>query len=158
MGLLGFLKGARPHEDAELGVLERAGGYWEGTIALAGHGELPLRISGTRAGPDATSLGLARELRRRMPELRPAIQAALFEHYGPYRDAAGGEDTDHPDLEPALATPAEVWNHITPRYVSVAPLSGVPTVELAYEAEWDVEHTVAARFQSWAFLELCGSV
>ena len=38
------------------------------------------------------------------------------------------------------------------------PLDGVDTVEIAYRTDWDTEHTLGARFQGWALIELNGSV
>jgi hypothetical protein len=42
--------------------------------------------------------------------------------------------------------------------VLIEPMRRVDTVEIAYRTAWDEEHTVGARFQDWAFVELNGSV
>jgi hypothetical protein len=36
--------------------------------------------------------------------------------------------------------------------------AGLDTVEIAYRAAWDEEHTLGARFQRWELVELNGSV
>ena len=159
MSLFGLLKRSPPYYDSELGGLARSGRYWEGKVSLGDHTGVPVRIAGTRAAPDPVNLGLARELGQRFVDLMPALQNALFEHYEPYRDAVdAGEDGGHPDPVPRMASPDDVWNYVTPRFVTIEPLSSVPTVEIAYETAWDIEHTVAARFQNWALFDLCGSV
>jgi hypothetical protein len=155
MGLFDFLKGAAPYRDDQLGVLERARGYWRGTASLGGEA-VPVLLAGTSRGPDPGCLALARELPGQFPGLLPAIERALFEHYEPYREAA--EHAEDAQPVPGLAHPGDVWGHVNLRFVRVEPLDGTLTVEIAYETAWDVEHTVAARLQRWTLLELCGSV
>jgi hypothetical protein len=87
---------------------------------------------------------------------RPAIEAALFEHYEPY-----AEGTEQAGSEQALVpvdAPGDVWSHTTPQFVQVLVLDGRPAVEIGYEVAWDEEHTVAVRFQDGVLLELSGSV
>ena len=56
---------------------------------------------------------------------------------------------------PRLASPEQVWGHISVVRVLIEPLDGVDTVEIAYRTDWD---TLGARFQGWALIELNGSV
>ena len=66
--------------------------------------------------------------------------------------------SEHLEEVPRLNRPAEVWEHISLVRVLIEPLDGVDTVEIAYRTDWDTEHTVGARFQRWALVELNGSV
>lgn len=152
MGILNFLKPSE-HRDPVLGNLVRRGGYWRGAIGLGSGTGVPLLLAGPRAAPDETRLGLARELGTRYAALRPAIEAALFEHHEPY----SGEGAD-PGEALDLSRPSLVWGHVSPVRVLIERLGGVETVEIAYRTAWDTEHTVGARFQGWALTELNGSV
>lgn len=157
MGILDFLK---PHvyRDPVLGDLVRKGRHWRGVIGLGSERSVPLLVAGPWAAPDEIRLGLARELGHRYAVLRPAIEAALFEHYEPYSEAVeSGEEADQGEV-PRLGRPAQVWGHVSPVRVLIEPMGGVDTVELAYRTEWDTEHTLGARFQGWALTELNGSV
>jgi len=90
---------------------------------------------------------------------RPAIEKALFEHYGPYAEAlAAGELQPPSEAFPSIAAPNQVWPHVSLVFISVTPLDGVLTTELGYTTAWDEEHTLGARFHSGTFIELCGSV
>ena len=51
-----------------------------------------------------------------------------------------------------------MWGHISVVRVLIEPLDRVETVEIAYRTDWDTEHTLGARFQDWALIELNGSV
>jgi hypothetical protein len=114
-------------------------------------------LAGNGKAPDPLALGLAKELPNRFGSLMPEIQVGLFDHYIPYQQAVGaGLRTGSP--APNIASPDAVWPHVTPAHVLIEPLGGVPTVEIAFRVAWDVEHTVAAIFQSWQFIELNGSV
>ncbi len=146
-----------PHTDATLGTLTRRGGQWHGQIALAG-ASVPIVLAGSKTAASDRSLLLGRELLTRYESLRPAIAEALFEHYGPYREALDAGELDEPEPIPRLSGPAEVWPHVTLRRVRIEPLDGVEAVELAYETAWDVEHTLGARFREWTLIELNGSV
>jgi hypothetical protein len=146
------------HADPVLGDLVRRHGYWRGQIALGLDGDVPLALSGGRTAPDQSSMTLARELASRYPVLRPAIERALFEHYEPYADAVeSGEIEALPEI-PKLSRPDQVWTHVSPVHVLIEPLGRVDTVEIAYQTKWDEEHTLGARFQGWALVELNGSV
>jgi len=158
MGILDFLK-PPSYSDPTVGTLVRQGRYWRGRITLGSDGDAPLLLAGRRAAPGEASLGLARELGSRYPALRPAIERALFDHYEPYSHAAESGEVDPLDDEvPRLDRPEHVWGHVALVRVLIEPLSGVDTVEIAYRTDWDKEHTVGARFQSWALVELNGSV
>jgi hypothetical protein len=153
MGILGFLKGPE-YTDPVVGTLVRQGGYWRGRITLGSGSGVPLILPGPRAAPGEVGLGLARELGPRYAALRPAIERALFEHYEPHSEAgAAGEEEI-----PRLSGPEQVWAHSSLVHVLIEPLGGVDTVEIAYRTEWDPEHTLGARFQHWALVELNGSV
>jgi hypothetical protein len=136
--------------DATLGTLVRRAGHWQGQISLGSDGDARLLLAGGRAAPSESSLALSRELASRYPALRPAIAAALFEHYEPYSQES--EDI------PKLTGPDQVWKHVTPVHVRIEALSNIETVEIAYRAAWDEEHTLGARLQNWALVELNGSV
>ena len=113
--------------------------------------------------PDPFCLAFARELPGRYAKLRPDIQASLFEHYEPYREAVEeGALPLHGAPLPEIAESDAIWPYAAIRQVLIEPLltSGhmVPTVEIAYRVEWDDEHTLGARVQDWRLVELCGSV
>jgi hypothetical protein len=153
MGILDFLK--RPeYTDPVMGTLVRQGGYWRGRITLGSGSGVPLLLAGPRPAPSEVGLGLARELGPRYPALRPAIERALFEHYEPHSEAG---DSGEEEI-PRLSGPEQVWGRSSLVHVLIEPLGGVDTVEIAYRTEWDPEHTLGARFQDWALIELNGSV
>jgi hypothetical protein len=157
MALFDFLR-ASPYTDAVLGVVVRRGGRWQGRISLPPEGDGALLLAGGRTAPDDSSVRLARELAPRYGSLRPAIAQALFEHYEPYRQAVdAGEMTEVRDV-PRLDRSDQVWLHVTLVRVLIEPLGRIDTVEIAYRTTWDEEHTLGARFQNWALVELNGSV
>jgi hypothetical protein len=148
---------SQPFRDDVLGELRRAGGYWKGSAFVAPCGTFRLALAGSREAPAPIALALARELPDRFTSLMPAIQAGLFEHYTPYKEADdAGEETG--SSCPSVASPELIWPLVTPAHVLVEPVEGIPTVEIAFLVAWDVEHTVAARFRNWQFIELNGSV
>jgi hypothetical protein len=143
--------------DGQIGELRRSGKYWKGEIVIEPCGTFRLVLAGSREAPDPNALALAKELPHRFQSLVPNIQSGLFEHYDPYKETTdGGEDTGSPC--PSIARPEAVWPHVTAAHVLVEPLDGALTVEIAFKVEWDIEHTVGARFQNWQFIELNGSV
>ncbi|MFO1418354.1 MAG: hypothetical protein U1E83_06755 [Methylotetracoccus sp.] len=115
---------------------------------------MKLVISGDRTAPDDQALLVARELAGRYPGWRPALEAALYDHYEPYADS-----DDPATSMPRLQSPANVWTHVTVLYVSVvAGRTAPPIVELGLAIAWDEEHTLGARFQQGRLIELNGSV
>jgi hypothetical protein len=126
-------------------------------VTLGAHRDLPLLIAEGRSEPDVAALALGRELPARYPTLQGAIGTALFEHYEPYRDALDrGEISD--EQPPHIADAAEVWSHVTPVQILVAPLYGRLGVEIGYETLWDVEHTLGAIVVDWQLVEFNGSI
>jgi hypothetical protein len=69
---------------------------------------------------------------------------------------AAGEEPAH-DV-PTLTRPDDVWAHVRPVRVLIERLAGRETLEIAYRAAWDEEHTLGARVQEWELVELNGSV
>ena len=132
--MFGLFK-SEPVRDVQLGELRRSGGHWKGSLELVPCGTFRLSLAGSRKAPD------------------------LFEHYAPYKEAVDeGEQTGSPC--PNVAGPEGVWPYVTPAHVLIEPmrLGDSPTVEIAFRVEWDVEHTVAAMYRDWQFVELNGSV
>ena len=145
--------------DPQLGELVRSRGLWRGSLTVEAGVSAPLAVSGTRTEPDAQALAAARTVAHVFASWRPAIEQALFEHYGPYAEAVAAGGLPPPsDAFPGIAAPGQVWPHVSLVFVSVTPLSGVLTTELGYTTAWDEEHTLGARFESGKFIELCGSV
>jgi hypothetical protein len=95
-------------------------------------------------------LALAHELLARYAALLPQIQANLFDHYEPYREAdSASELPERSEPFPTVERAEDVWPHVTEEWVSIDPLRGSPedgpTIEIAYRVAWDKEHTVKAR-------------
>ena len=141
--------------DPKLGTLRHARGGWHGELKLSGT-VIPVYLAGTQAAPGDSALAEARSLSSKFESLRPAIEAALFEHYQPYADAASMGDL--PKSVAAIESPNDVWPHVSVQFVSIEPMDGVLTTEIAYATAWDEEHLLGARFRAGKFLELCGSV
>ncbi len=155
--MFGLFKSA-PFLDPGLGELHWRRGFWRGEIALDQGGTVSLAVSGTRKAPDAAALQAARSLASQFPAMRPVIEAALFEHYTPYAEVVADDEAVSDETMPILGSASEVWSHVALAHVSVSPLSGMLAIELGYNAAWDQEHTLGARFQGDKLLELCGSV
>lgn len=140
------------------GEFARSRGHWRGSITLEGIGSVPLVLSGTRTEPDAEALAKVRTLASDFTAWRPAIESALFEHYGPYGEALAADELPLHSPLPSIGAPNEVWPYVSLVFVSVTPLEGMLTHEFGYTTAWDEQHTLGARFQNGKFLELCGSV
>ena len=109
------------------------------------------------------SLALARGLPEKYEALRPVIQASLFEHYEPGREAVEeGAFPQHVKPFPKIASSEAIWPYVKIALVRIEPLltagQMVDTIEVAYKVEWDEEHTLGARIQEWRLVELSGSV
>ena len=148
-----------PFHDPKLGELVRSRGLWRGLLTVEAGVSAPLTLSGTRTEPHAQALAAARKVAQGFASWRPTIEQALFEHYEPYAEAVtAGELPSPSEALPRIATPGDVWSHVSLVFVSVTPLRGLLTTGLGYTTTWDDEHTLGARFQSGMFIELCGSV
>ena len=141
--------------DPILGTLTRSRGFWRGRVML-GDADLPLLIAGGNEAPDVMALALARELPVRYLALQDLIGPALFEHYEPYADTS--DDGDFAEQPPRIPDAAGVWPQVTPLQVTIAPLAGRLSIEIAYTTRWDVEHTLGAIIADWRLIDLNGSI
>ena len=156
--MFGLFK-SEPFIDKTLGEFKRKGQHWIGSVEVSPRGVMELRLAGNRKAPDVSALSLARELPTQYSSQIAQIETALYEHFAPYADAnAMGEIADLEEPFPNIGDAKQVWPYVYPSHISIEPMQGVPTVEIAYRVGWDDEHTLGARLQNWRFLELCGSV
>jgi hypothetical protein len=114
-------------------------------------------LAGSREAPDPVVLNLAKELPRQVQALLPAIESGLFQHSAPYREASEAGELSESSF-PRIASGMDVWGHVAPAHVLVEPRHGAFWVEIAFKTDWDIEHTVAAMFRNWQFVEIVGSV
>jgi hypothetical protein len=154
--MFGLFK-SEQHHDPKLGEFQRSHGHWRGSILLEPVGRFLQFLAGDRNVPHLHALQLSRELRERFPSLVPRIQQGLFDHYKPYKEAVEvGIEMSSPF--PQITSTPEVWSHVKPAHVLIEPLNGRWRVEIAFTTDWDIEHTVAAIYSDWQFIELNGSV
>ena len=148
---------SKPYQDSEFGEFTRSRGHWNGRIALAPKGTFDLSLAGDHNTPLPDALRLLRELRERFRSLVPRIEHGLFEHYLPYKEAVeAGTEMSNPFRQ--ISNSIEVWPRDKPAHVLIEPLNGQWRVEIAFTTDWDTEHTVAAIYSDWQFIELNGSV
>lgn len=149
---------SRPFSDPVLGVLERSRGRWRGRLVLAGK-PLPLALAGASDAPDADALAVAKLLPDVWSTNRESVARALIEHLEPYREAVAAGEVDPPSRPlPVITQPADVWQFVELQSASVTPLGGKLVSEVGLAAIWDEEHTLGARFEGVAFVELNGSI
>lgn len=153
--MFGMFK-SKPYLDPELGRLLRSRGYWRTGLGLQ-PGPTQLVLSGHRDRPDAEALVLAKRISTLYRQWLPEIEAALFEHYAPYA-AAAEAGAFASDSCPPICQASQVRNHAELKFIAVAPLGGVISIEFGYTVAWDQEHTLGVRFQNGRLWELCGSV
>jgi hypothetical protein len=146
---------SEPYYDPELGEFQRSHGHWLGGIELGHVGMFRLSLAGDRKAPHPQALQLSRELHERFPSLVSEIQRGLFEHYLPYKEAV--EEATGGSFPP-IADSAGVWAHVNSAHVLIELLNGQWRVEVGLTTDWDIEHTVAAIYSDWKFIELNGSV
>ena len=144
--------------DPVLGDFERSRGRWRGTLVLVGK-PLPLALAGTRGAPNADALAAAKLLPATWSSNSEAVARALIEHLEPYREAVAAGELEPPSRPlPVITQPAEVWQFVELQSTSVVPLGGKLVSEVALATAWDEEHTLGARFDQAAFVELNGSI
>lgn len=144
--------------DSVLGVLTRSRGRWRGSLVLAGR-PLPLALAGARGAPDAEALAIAKLLPAAWSSNREAVARALVEHLEPYREAVEAGEEEPPSRPvPLITQPMDVWQFVELESASVTQVGGKWISEVALAATWDEEHTLGARFDGAAFVELNGSI
>jgi len=147
-----------PFSDPMLGLFERSRGRWRGNLVLAGK-TLPLAVSGSRGAPDAEALAIAKLLPAAWSSNSEAVARALMEHLEPYREAVAAGEVEPPTRPlPVIAQPEDAWQSVELLSASVTPQGGKLISEVALAATWDEEHTLGARFDRNAFVELNGSI
>lgn len=149
------LFGSKTYDDPKLGTLTRSWRHWRVSIPLPVHGDVEVRVGGTRSRPHSDGLALVRELKDRYAELMPSIAESLYDHYEPYGTAGECEDA-RDEAVPQLGSSDEVWDHVKVDEILVEPLDGL--IEIAYTTGWDIEHRLGARIREWRLCELNGSV
>lgn len=148
---------AAVYEHPKLGQLQRVRGMWRGTIEVAQ--AVPLALSGNRKEPDAEAIEAACALPLLMPQWQPIVARALFDHYASGLHAyRTGECDGRDEAFPSIGTAGGVWDHVSLLFVAITRLDGIMTTELGFGTQWDVEHTLGARFANKQFVELNGSV
>ncbi|QYF95241.1 hypothetical protein KY495_08845 [Massilia sp. PAMC28688] len=157
--MFGLFK-TNPFHHPVLGTLHRSHGMWRGTMQLAGAPRpVTLALPGSRQAPDPVAVDAACAVPGHLPSWLPHIERALFDHYAPCLDAFRRGDIDESEGDfPLISSPPEVWQHVKIVFVTIAPIDDVTVTELGYETAWDIEHTLGARFDGAAFVELNGSV
>ena len=148
---------SKPYQDSEFGEFTRSRGHWNSRIELAPTGAFIVSLAGAYSAPHPDALRLLRELRERFRSLVLTIERGLFEHYLPYKEAVDA-GIEMSDSFPQIARSIEVWAHVKPAHVLIEPLNRKWRVEIAFTTDWDIEHTVAAIYSDWRFIELNGSV
>lgn len=157
MGLFSFLH--PPVVDyPPLGRLTRKRGRWRGQISLEGLPVAAFSSSGPRGGPDPAALALATALISHWPALQPAVAAALYDHYVPYREAVEASKLPRDDAFPILHGQDEVWRHLHKPAVAVRHTSTVYEIVLGLRVGWDLEHTVGATIRDWSLVDFSGSI
>ena len=121
MGLFDRFR-TRQIADVALGTLDWRHGTWRGRVTLPGVGEAELWLPGSERAPSEPARAMVVEgLPYHWVALQPAIERALYDHYEPYRDAAGELDLEEVgDAIPAIARAADVWRHVRRPLVRVA--------------------------------------
>ena len=151
MGLFDFLRAPAALEHPELGSLLYSGGRWRGRIELEAGKSITLFLPGTRGGPIAEAVQLARQAPDWWARVRSDVEAELFEHYGNGRD---GGVADLPDI----ATSAEVWSHVVVSSVEIKPYQSLDEFQVAIRTTWDDEHTLGAIVRNATLVGVNGSI
>lgn len=142
--------------DPELGALRYSRRLWRGMLVVDGS-PAPLALGGSRSGPSAEALALARSACAHLASCRAVIEAELHSHYLGYVEAVAAGDFEPEEPLPPLQAARSVWAHVRAEFVAIVPLGGQLTTEFGFAAAWDQEHTLGVRLQRGAFVELCGS-
>ena len=148
-----------PYHDARLGTFRRHRGRWVGTLELAPHGSVELRIAGGRKAPAPESLAAAASLATQYAALNAHVATALYDHYQPGWEAwKSGELGRLVESFPELTTAADVWANVRVTWVDLDLARREYPIEIRMTVAWDEEHTLGVRMAGTRLVELCGSV
>jgi hypothetical protein len=151
MSIFDFLRATEPHEHPTLGTLRYSGGRWRGSIEMEPGKPVALFVPGNRSAPLAEGLQLAERAVDWWRRARSAVENELYQHY----DA--GRDGNLSDL-PNIATPGDVWTHVTLSSVEIKPYRSINELQVALRTAWDDEHTLGALVRDAELVELNGSI
>lgn len=131
---------------------------WRGNIAV-GQATVPVAVCGSRRGPLPAAVSLGKSIADQYPAWQAQIENALIDHLMPYAEAVSAGDLPPPEQPlPAIEKPSEIWQHVVPTFVAIAPISGNLCIEFGYQVSWEDEHTLGAQVGNGRLLALCGSV
>lgn len=160
MGLFDFLKAPRL-DHPRFGEMKLSGGFWRGESDYLGTKAVRLKLRGSKKGIDPAAQTMCDELEARYPVLTDRIGAVLHEEsYRPVREAidSGDYPEENDDEIPVIETPADVWNHLRLRWIVFGADHKADRIEIAYYADWEVEHTLGIYLEDWKVDEFNGSL
>lgn len=147
--------------DPRLGELRYAFGKWTSRDAkIFGESAVPLRLPGDRSGPSPHALRVLKQTEEAFEELKQEIATKLFELYENLADGADltelSEELGHPF--PKLGAASQVWQHVKLKRVWIGAYGKANDIELAWFADWEVEHTAGAVMREGKLVDFSASV
>ena len=160
MSLFGLF-GKNTIHDPWLGEISHGFGKWKGNAAKIFDAEsVEIRIPGDKNGPSSDAINNLKKLEGCYPSMKGELAKTLFEeHYKPGKEAFdSGEFGDLIDEYPIIESPEAIWPFVGVVRVWVNSYGNKGKIEIAYETEWDIEHTLGFVFENCKVIEFCGSV
>lgn len=140
--------------DKYLGELKYSNNSWIGNIIIENE-NTKIILSGNKEKPYQESLNFAYNINIKYSEFKNIIEKELFEHYEPYRD---NQDDNYIQIN--LSN--EIWDFVAIKYINIkfseGMLSKDTEIEIAYDVDWDAEHTVAVTIKNNEIINFCGSI
>jgi len=145
--------------DPRLGELRFGRGRWTSAGASCfGETNVKLSIPGTSQGISPDARHLLESVERQYSDIKTQALAHIQDHYEPYAEMVEDLDENAAAVVRSIRTPTDLWSHLTLVRVWVGAYGNAGDVELAYETEWDVEHTIGLTLSGGRVTRLCGSV
>ncbi len=144
-----------------LGEITYGFGCWKGNTAkLFESDAVEVLIPGEKSGPSAEAISSLLDLMSCYSSIKNELANTLYkEHYVHGRAAFdagefGNEMVDYPIIE----SPDGIWGNISVIRVWVNSYGKKDQIEIAYGAEWDLEHTLGFIFENNKIINFCASV